>query len=64
MRLQDGICDSGRKGSVRSVASRDAIQRLLLVKARHFDRPFDRSTASSDFKAASRRSRVIATTRR
>ena len=27
----------------------DTIQRLLLIKARHFDRPFDRGAASTDF---------------
>ena len=30
----------------------DAIQRLLLVKARHFDRPFDRGAASTRFQEA------------
>jgi hypothetical protein len=51
MRLQDGICDSKCKGWSDLLPPGDAIQRLLLVKASHFDRPFDRNTASSDFKA-------------
>ena len=52
VRLQDRICEGGRKRRRDLLRLRDTIKRLLLVEARHFDRPFDRSAASVDFKRA------------
>ena len=55
VRLQDGICNGNCKGRRELLHPGDTVQRLLLVEARHFDGPFDRNAASTDFKAAFRR---------
>ena len=52
VRLQNRICEGGRKRRSDLMRLRDTIKRLLLVEARHFDRPLDRGATSVDFKRA------------
>ena len=50
VRLQDCLRDGDRRDGCDLLRLGDTIQRLLLVEAGHFDRPFDRRAASADLK--------------